>query len=88
MLVVIKYLLLGMLILTLLILTYKLIYFRTRTKECYIGKHHCNDCKCSFFLGKDDILYEYCPFCGQELDYHYKDERSKSYSLDNDDEEL
>lgn len=42
-------------------------------------KHICNSCQCGFLSSTNELNYKYCPYCGNPLDYHEEDERSKSY---------
>ena len=42
-------------------------------------KHFCNKCEVGFLASFDQMNYLYCPYCGEPLDYHHEDERSKDY---------
>lgn len=35
-------------------------------------KHFCNKCKLGYITNLEELNYKYCPYCGQELDYHEK----------------
>lgn len=71
------WMLLGVVIFIVLFIIYNVIMFFVKTKKYYQGKHHCNYCKKSYYLSKDERNnYKFCPYCGNELDYHYKDERT------------
>lgn len=41
-----------------------------KEKKARYGKHHCNQCKCSFILTKRELQYISCPYCGTELTYY------------------
>ena len=43
------------------------------------GKHICNECQCGFLSSTRELNFIYCPYCGEPLDYHEEDERSRSY---------
>lgn len=51
---------------------YKLTNFIIKTIKHKCGKHFCNKCKLGFILNLEELNYKYCPYCGQELDYHEK----------------
>ena len=71
---VVVWMLLGVVIFIILFIIYNVIMFFVKTKKHYQGKHHCNYCKYSFYISKDERLnYKFCPYCGKELDYHYMD---------------
>lgn len=42
-------------------------------------KHVCNHCEAGFLTNTRELNFIFCPYCSRPLDYHYKDERSKSY---------
>ena len=48
------------------------------------GKHACNRCKRLFCIGDDQLQYEYCPYCGEPLDYHVDTEMYKRMHSDED----
>ena len=54
-----------------------------KTIRNFKGKHHCNDCKQSFLIDIEKN-YKFCPLCGKELTYYYKDERYIKNSFDTD----
>ena len=54
---------------------FMLLLIRKHAKE----KHICNYCEVGFLSSNEELKYEYCPYCGKPLDYHQKDERSKSF---------
>ena len=72
---VIKFL--GWYILTWIIL--RIIEMLYITSQHAKEKHVCNNCKVAFTKNYHELTYEYCPYCGEPLDYHEEDERSRSY---------
>ncbi len=52
-------------------------FFLTRLH--YSEKHACNSCEYFFANSFTDLNFMYCPYCGEPLDYHEKDPRSRSH---------
>ena len=46
------------------------------------GKHICNKCECGFLSNYHELNFIYCPYCGEPLDFHSYDKRSKDYDGD------
>lgn len=48
----------------------------------YSEKHACNSCGFFFSNSFTELNFVFCPYCGESLDYHEKDPRSRSYRGD------
>ena len=42
-------------------------------------KLFCNECEAAFVSTTYELDYKYCPYCGNNLDFHKEDERSRYY---------
>lgn len=72
------------------IIKYTLVYFLGHITGKYIvmlflvkkhakEKHICNSCRVGFLSDVNKLQYVFCPYCGEPLDYHEEDERSRTY---------
>ena len=59
--------------------TFDFILMIFNLKKHYKEQHFCNTCQSGFLTNRYELNFEYCPYCGTPLDYHEKDERSRSY---------
>ena len=48
------------------------------------GKHCCNHCERNFCASDEYVEFEYCPYCGEPLDYHVDTEMYKRMHSDED----